>query len=105
MSTRSVSLPFSPLLPTLNPPSSATRLPALLRPFTPIPAHGHRPAPPWRGSLDATTRPDRLEGLANLALMALTLPAVVLSQIGLWRLLDGGVLDRAIRAFLAAGGF
>ena len=63
------------------------------------------PPAPWRDSLKVFTgHMARAEAWAFLALIILTLPAVIINQSVLWHLISGGALDRAIRAFLLAGG-
>ncbi len=111
MRAHQASLPTYPVLPTLVPSSPLLVRPARMRwptldPLIPDPAPARVPHPaPWRDSLAVVTgHMARVEAWAFLALLTLTLPALAINQSVLWHLLNGGTLDRAIRAFLLAGG-
>lgn len=110
MRARQTSLPAYPVLPAFT-PSPLLLQPARMQwpdrnPLIPkaAPARDAHPAP-WRDSLAVFTgRMARVEAWAFLVLVTLTLPAVAINQSVLWHLLNGGILDQAIRAFLSAGG-
>ena len=112
MNTRQTLLSHRPLLPNLVPSSSARTREFLPPTIVPVftsppwaPVRENRPAVLWRESLAVVTgRLAHTEAWAFLVLAALTLPVVVLSQTGLWRLLTSGTLERAIHAFLLLPG-